>query len=443
MIITNHIKKLYQEYDIELHRSRLGLLIMISIVFIMIFSALDTVMYGAIAGDLIVARIAVDAILILMFFAVRKKWVSNVKLMSIAWSITIVMLINILVMMTSDISSSPYYAGLNLIIIASAALLPWTWYEMLSICFIMLVLYTGSCLVAVDYAMKNLTGYQFNSPLFINNLFFLFSTSSFCTLAAHVNTKLRFKEFCLNYELEEKNEKLQSTQAQLVQSEKMSAIGNLSAGLLHEVNNPLNYTMTAIQIMKMDPSINADPELQDTVKDIEEGMTRIKNIVTDLRAFAYPEEADKKNKFPILNAVENSLRFTASECQDVKRIVNIDENLMVSASKTHVVQVLINLISNASRAIHRVSEDNYKGVISIEAKEEGTRVVVSVFDNGTGMSEATLKRVFDPFFTTNEVGKGMGLGLSVSHTIVKNHGGNLSATSKLGEGSRFFFDLGV
>ncbi len=435
------LKKAYRSHCAVLSQTRLQITIVLAISLVMAFGLLDFIVYPQLARDLLNIRVITGIILVLIFTALRRKQYQNSNFIGISVVLLIFFLIDILIFFTEGMSS-PYYAGLNLALVAFSAMLPWQSYETLFSFGVMLISYLW-----VTFSYSNINDVEYFTPLLINNLFFLVSVGVFCIVATYLNSRLRFREFSLNYNLDynlkKETLKLQSTQAQLVQSEKMSAIGNLSAGLLHEVNNPLNYTMTAIQIMKMDPSINADPELQDTVKDIEEGMTRIKNIVTDLRAFAYPEEADKKNKFPILNAVENSLRFTASECQDVKRIVNIDENLMVSASKTHVVQVLINLISNASRAIHRVSEDNYKGVISIEAKEEGTRVVVSVFDNGTGMSEATLKRVFDPFFTTNEVGKGMGLGLSVSHTIVKNHGGNLSATSKLGEGSRFFFDLGV
>lgn len=244
------------------------------------------------------------------------------------------------------------------------------------------------------------------------------------------------KNIALNNSLVE----LRKTQSQLIQSEKINAIGSLSAGLLHEVNNPLNYTMTALQLIKMDPAVNADEDLKDTVKDIEEGMTRIKNIVSDLRAFAYPEEADKTVQFPIREAVESALRFTASENKDIEKIVNVSSDLIVSASKTHIVQVLINLVSNATKAINKA--DREKGVIKIDAIEENGRIKISVSDNGTGMNEETLRKVFDPFFTTNEVGKGMGLGLSVSHTIIKNHGGNLSAESVFGEGSKFYFDLG-
>lgn len=244
------------------------------------------------------------------------------------------------------------------------------------------------------------------------------------------------KNIALNNSLVE----LRKTQSKLIQSEKINAIGSLSAGLLHEVNNPLNYTMTALQLIKMDPAVDADEDLKDTVKDIEEGMTRIKNIVSDLRAFAYPEEADKTVQFPIREAVESALRFTASENKDIEKIVNVSPDLIVSASKTHIVQVLINLVSNATKAINKAHRE--KGVIKVDAIEENGRIKISVSDNGTGMNEETLRKVFDPFFTTNEVGKGMGLGLSVSHTIIKNHGGNLSAESIFGEGSKFYFDLG-
>jgi two-component system sensor histidine kinase PhcS len=436
-MIIDQLREPYKKHDINLHRSRLGFLIIISIIFIMMFSALDIVMYDMIAKDLIAIRVVVVSLLFFMLFINYKRWLLNAKLMSFAWSVTIIFLINMLIMMTNDKSSSPYYAGLNLIIVASAALLPWAWHEMFSICAVMLLSYTASCFITMDSA-NDLITYKPNLPILINNLFFLFSTSSFCILATYVNSKLRFKEFCLNHELKNAINQLRSTQTQLVQSEKINAIGSMAAGLLHEVNNPLNYTMMAIQMIKINPVVIADDDLQDVVKDVEEGMSRIKTIVTDLRAFAYPEEADKQNKFSIQGAVVKAMRFTSEDCNDIEIISNINPELVVIGSETHIVQLLINLISNAARAISRSKK---KGLITIDARPENNRVIVSVTDNGCGMSQETLKRVFDPFFTTNEVGKGMGIGLSVSYTIAKNHGGNIIVTSEENVGTTFSFDL--
>jgi two-component system sensor histidine kinase PhcS len=437
-IKNSRLAELYRQYEMQLHKNRLGLLIFISVIFIALFSMLDVVMYEEVSSKLITVRLITDIILVMMIFILYRNWLINAKIMSFVWSVVIIVSISLLIVITGEGSSTPYYAGLNLIIVAAAALLPWMWYEMLSICLIMLALYTASTFFAVDWSAKRLIDSGADISILVNNLFFLSSTSTFCTLATFLNSKLRIKEFSLNYQLEEKNIKLQSTQAQLVHSEKINAIGNLSAGLLHEINNPLNYTLTAVQLVKMDSHVSSDEDLKDTVKDIEEGMLRIKNIVTDLRAFAYPEEADKQCQFAVHGAVESALRFTASETIDIEKIMNIPADLMVSASKTHIVQVLINLISNASRAILKSGK---KGVLTISARAENNRIIIAVADNGIGMNEETVKKVFDPFFTTNEVGKGMGLGLSVSHTIVKNHGGNLEVKSKLGEGTEFYFDL--
>lgn len=253
------------------------------------------------------------------------------------------------------------------------------------------------------------------------------------------NSDLQIQLQNKNNSLKEALNDLKMTQAKLVHSEKINAIGNLAAGLLHEVNNPLSYSMTAVQLMKADPVINADEDLKDTVKDIEEGMGRIKHIVSDLRAFAYPEEADKKVVFSVFDAVESVMRFTANECRDLEKTINIDKQLMAAGSQTHIVQVLINLVSNAAKAIAKAGRE--KGLLVIDAIEENNRIKISVTDNGTGMNEETLNSVFNPFFTTNEVGSGMGLGLSVSYTIIKNHGGNLAATSEFGKGSTFYFDI--
>lgn len=432
------LKNAYRSHCASLSQTRLQITLILAIILIIFFGALDYVVYPKMAMTMLITRLFIGAFLMAIFFALKRKKFLSSNSIGIAVVSAIFLLINFLIFITEGMSS-PYYAGLILALVAFSAMLPWGAHQTLLSFFIMLCSY-----VVASFMHPYTNDLQYNFPILINNLFFLISVGIFCIISTYLNNKLRLREFSLNYNLDSslKNEtlKLRSTQAQLVHSEKINAIGNLSAGLLHEVNNPLNYTMTALQVMKMDPHINSDPDLKDTMKDIEEGMSRIKHIVTDLRAFAYPEEADKKNQFAILSAIESALRFTAHDCKDIERIVDVDPALIVSASKTHIVQVLINLISNATKAINKTTK---KGLIHIEAKQQNNRISISVSDNGTGMKEETLSRVFDPFFTTNEVGKGMGLGLSVSHTIIKNHGGNLFATSELGEGSKFYFDLGI
>jgi len=252
----------------------------------------------------------------------------------------------------------------------------------------------------------------------------------------------------LESELEHTNESLRQTldelrrtQSQLVQSEKLNALGRLAAGLLHEINNPLNYTLTALQLLKGDPEVAADEVKQEIVADIDEGMQRIRAIVGDLRSFAYPTGVQVEEECDLNTAVDAALRFTVHELKGIRVERALPEPAMVLASNSHLTQVLINLLTNAAKAIAAARDSG--GVIRIRAGVDGDRMRVVVADNGIGMDEDTRKRIFDPFFTTRDVGEGMGLGLSICHTIIANHRGMLAASSRPGEGSELVFDLGL
>ncbi len=251
----------------------------------------------------------------------------------------------------------------------------------------------------------------------------------------------------LELELRENNRSLINTmdelkrvQGKLIQSEKMNALGRLSAGLLHEINNPLNYAHTAIQLLKRESLYLEDEDNKETIDDINDGMLRIKNIIADLRTFAYPSESDHLIEFHINDALDTALRFTASETSRIKTIREIDNQDLVLGSKSHVVQILVNLFSNAALALHSKNDSNEK-ILKVSSYMKENRHFISVWDNGVGMEQSVIDKIFDPFFTTQEVGQGMGLGLSICHTIVENHGGSLTVDSVLGEWTKFTFDL--
>lgn len=245
-----------------------------------------------------------------------------------------------------------------------------------------------------------------------------------------------------NQTLEETLAELRRTEAQLVQSEKLNALGSLAAGLLHEINNPLNYAMTALQVAAADPTIREDDDLREIFTDIDEGMQRIRNIVSDLRAFAYPS-ADDHRPFSFGEAVASALQFTAHELRGVRIEQLLDETMPVVGSRNHIVQILVNLLSNAAKAVMRAEGEGERDAeIRITSSHaDGERLRVVVRDNGVGIGPDALSRIFDPFYTTRDVGEGMGLGLSICHTIAKNHGGVLSARSQVGEWTEFSFDL--
>lgn len=268
--------------------------------------------------------------------------------------------------------------------------------------------------------------------------------------SVEVRTRLRnlLATAVLERDLEERNRRLQraladleAIQAQLIHSEKLNALGSLAAGLLHEINNPLNYSLTALQLIRDDPTVQGNELLNEVVGDIDEGMQRIRTIVTDLRAFAYPSEADKQSQFDFREVVETALRFTAHELRDIRVVEQVPADLEVLGSRSHIAQVLVNLLTNSAKAI-AARPDSRAGEVRIAAAPTaGGRAEIRVVDNGVGMDDKTLRRAFDPFFTTREVGEGVGLGLSICHTIVSNHGGRLRARSQPGEGAELTFDL--
>jgi len=348
---------------------------------------------------------------------------------------------------TSEGALSPYYAGLNFVLVGACLVVPYTFREGALFTLFLMVTYSAACLLhnmvrppgAVDHAWSDSSG------SLAANLYFLFGNGMICAAACHYRFLRRFEDFRLRHELDVNNKelaatlnKLQETEVQLVQSEKMNALGKLSAGLLHEINNPLNFTFMALQVAEQEADGNEG--LKETLNDIGQGMTRIRGVISDLRTFAYPTRADDRETFSLDDALTTAMRLTAHELTGAT--VN-REGLdcgKVMAGKTQIVHVLMNLLMNSAHAVRAV-KDQRSGVITISCQAKGQRVEVKVRDNGVGVKEANLSRLLEPFFTTKDVGQGMGLGLSICHTIIKNHGGEISIASQEGQWTEVTFDL--
>jgi signal transduction histidine kinase len=254
--------------------------------------------------------------------------------------------------------------------------------------------------------------------------------------AAQLEEKVRKR----NVELEDTLRRLKETEAQLVQSEKMNALGNLSAGLIHEINNPLNFTLTAIQVAVKEAQ-SGSPDLKETLEDIGQGMTRIRDIISDLRAFVHPTGEIRRQPFRISEAIETALHLVSHELRDLQ-VAKPAASERVSGSKNQVIQVFVNLLVNSSQALRSLPPDETRSPqIRISTDRQDGRLLVKVWDNGIGIDPKHLTRVCDPFFTTRDVGKGMGLGLSICHTIIGNHQGKITIESRQGEWTEVSFDL--
>ena len=234
-----------------------------------------------------------------------------------------------------------------------------------------------------------------------------------------------------NQELGDINARLQSAQAQLIQSEKLATVGQLTAGIVHDVKNPLAVIKGLAE--ELSEEFGLDPTTRDQLKTIRESAAKASTIVTDLLKFAR-QSTPEMERHDLKETIESSVRLTEYLARKSNVTIKLDlprTPVMVTYDAQQIEQVLMNLISNAIQAIKK------GGAVRINLSEAAGAVAIAVQDNGIGIPEKNLQRIFDPFFTTKPEGEGTGLGLSVSFGIVTRHRGRIDVDSKPGIGTTF------
>lgn len=270
-------------------------------------------------------------------------------------------------------------------------------------------------------------------------------------------------------EITASHEKLKQAQSQLVQSEKMASLGQLAAGVAHEINNPIGFVMSNIgtlndysdalsqyvamtkdiiassnhesvsEVNKLDKEQDFDfivEDIKEIMSDCADGLRRVKDIVSNLKSFARSDEEDTA-EFDINECIENTLKVVWNE---LKYKVTLhkdyqDDLPLVKGHEGQVGQVVMNMLVNAAQAI----EDH--GEIFVTTLETDKSIQIQVQDTGKGMSDEVKAKIFDPFYTTKGVNEGTGLGLSISYGIIESHGGEIRVESEEGVGTLFKISL--
>ena len=240
-----------------------------------------------------------------------------------------------------------------------------------------------------------------------------------------------------NYMIQE----LKKREAVLIQSHKMRAIGTLTAGVAHELNNPLNnITLTSYMLLE-DYDVLSDADRKDMIKDVVNEAERSKKIVSNLLDFAR-ESSSQLEPLNLKDLLQKTINLAANQIklQGIKIEFHATENLpKIHGDSQQLAQVFLNLIINAIDASPKGSRIQ----ILVLPADEPNYVAVKIIDFGSGIPEHILPSIFDPFFTTKEKGKGTGLGLSVSQGIIAKHGGRIMVNSKEGQGTTFTVILPV
>ncbi len=274
-----------------------------------------------------------------------------------------------------------------------------------------------------------------------------------------------------NQSLEKAIEELKATQEQLIQAEKMASLGQLTAGIAHEINNPINFVSANIQPLKDDmddiikiirqyeevikankletafTSVNkfreeanielSLKEIDDLLNGMDDGAKRTSEIVKGLRNFSRMDQNVLK-KSNLNESLDSTLALLHSTYKNrIEIIKNYGDIPEIDCFPGQINQVFMNILSNAIQAI------SAEGVIHIKTWTDGNMVKISLRDSGAGMTDAVRKKIFDPFFTTKEVGKGTGLGLSITYGIIEKHNGEIEVFSKPGHGTEFIISIPI
>lgn len=411
-----------------------------AIVLILLGIGLDYNFYYSRWVDFAIARLICCCLIYLVIRLLQTNWgKSYVHVLTFIWLMFSQVMISWMIYLTDGAASS-YYIGLPLAVFGSGIVLAFGVWQNALFSFLTYIVYFLACIFNSNWVDAKVN--------FLTNSLFLIMFCVISIVYTFYNERARFTLYRLKAEVAEKNSQLEETnknlaeiKGQMLQQEKMASIGTLAAGLLHEVNNPVNYCLMAISVAMEEPAAKTNQMLKECLVDAQHGMQRIQHIVSDLKIFAYrPSESERAEAdFMFERAVNSSLRLVGHEVKGIVITRDIPQDSLVHGDEAAIVGVLINLFSNAALALRKINRE--QPAIHISANWRDYRLCVTVQDNGPGIAPENLSRVFEPFFTTRAVGQGLGLGLSISYGVIARHGGTLSAESELGAWTRMIFDL--
>lgn len=341
---------------------------------------------------------------------------------------------------------SHYYAGLSFCMVATCFVFNWTFRQILATLSLIVIIFLAATLPHLIHNTSKAV-----SALYLSNLTFIVLNCVVLVATSFQHNSIRVREFISrcqaesqhdqlrdqNTELLDVIDRLRSTEAQLDHSDRLASIGRLSAGIIHEINNPLNFVKSALYVLNK-KTRNMPPEMAESVsnitRDVGEGVDRVVAIVSDLRTFAHP---DQRALHPV--DVERILikaeRFLARDMSDgnIQLSIKTEPGLHILADDREVLQVLINLMQNSIDALQGRPVKR----IDVSTESIDGSVFVHVKDTGVGISQEQASKIFDPFYTTKEVGKGMGLGLSICYRMMQQMEGDIEVESMPGEYTRF------
>ncbi len=436
-----------EQMELNLRNARMGAWFVM--VLVPLCSFLDWMAYPESYWEFLVLRVACAASCVPLLLALNG---SLGRKYCRAYPIILPLLPALMICVMIYLSGDPgsgYYAGLTLCIVATAFVFHWTFREIGITLGLVVLAYFAATLPNLQLKDSRALG------IFVNNTGFILLNCVVLYFGSRQHHAIRLREFANRCKVEDQREelaarneeltatlkRLRETEAQLDQSEKLASIGRLSAGIVHEINNPLNYVKSAIYLLKKKGKV-LPPDIAETftsiAEDIGEGIDRVAAIVSDLRTFAHPENRGSR-PVDLQETSRKSLRLLAKEIGD-RGVLLVDEipaGVIAQGDENYLIQILLNLVQNSLDAL--AGRESPTIWLKAHATTDGIDLIVR--DNGMGIPKENLSKIFDPFFTTKQVGQGMGLGLSICFRMIQNMGGEVKIDTVADSHTQFTLSL--
>ena len=437
-----------EQMELNLRNARMGAWFVM--VLVPLCSFLDWMAYPESYWQFLVLRLACAASCVPLLLALNG---SLGRKYCVAYPIILPLLPALMICFMIYLSGDPgsgYYAGLTLCIVATAFVFHWTFREIgITLGLVVLAYFAAT--------LPNLNLHEEPRALgiFVNNTGFILLNCVVLYFGSRQHHAIRLREFANRCKVEDQREelaarneeltatlkRLRETEAQLDQSEKLASIGRLSAGIVHEINNPLNYVKSAIYLLKKKGKV-LPPEIAETftsiAEDIGDGIDRVAAIVSDLRTFAHPENRGAR-PIDLQETSRKALRLLAKEIgdRDVTLLDEIPAGIIAQGDENYLIQILLNLVQNSLDAL----AGRPAPTIWLKAQATANSIDLIVRDNGMGIPKENLSKIFDPFFTTKQVGQGMGLGLSICFRMIQQMGGEVKIDTATDSHTQFTLSL--
>lgn len=417
----------------------LKLIAVIAVGMVSFFAVLDHFAYPEYQALFAYLRWICAATVLFLLFLVRFRLGKQFfKFFTVALPLVPAFFVAMTIFVTQD-PATIYYAGLSLCVVAIGFLFKWSYREAFAVSGLVLLFY----LIACSPAIANGLSAKVAAGLF-SNLVFLVATGAVVVAGSFSHHQMRIEEFKGRERLRQKKialrqnakelqsalDELRETEGQLIQSGKMASLGQLSAGVIHEIGNPLNHSNQALFLLRRRlRQFPEDDTIREAVEDIQDSVDRMKEIVRELREFSH-KRSEVLSEFPVRDSLDVAVRMLGKELDDheVSVDLRIAPAILVKGVKNQLAQVFINLVHNAVQAMGKI-DTGRRNQIVVSAADAGEHVIVTVLDNGPGIPEKIRDQIFDPFFTTKDAGEGTGLGLSICFRIVEAHRGSIQVFS--------------